>query len=537
MQKQAKSAFSFLLDNRMAAALFFLFVGLVIYAPSLNNHFLLDDESQIVDNELIHSLHNIDAFFLGSTMHQMSNSLGGLYYKPVMSLSYSVLWWLSPGNPFPFHLFQLLVVIANAFLVFVLLRRHMSALAAWLMALLLLVHPINTEVVTYMADLQDALYTFFGLLALNFIASRTKFDWGSFAALVLLLLGSFLSKESGVLYFIIGIVYSLVFRRDIWKRVASASVVSAVVYLFLRLGVAHLTQLIYKQNQIGRADLSTRLMTAPMVLGSYLWKFIFPRDLTATQDWVIQQLSVENFWLPLAAALAVLVISIWYSVRDSRKVPHSLTFAFFTYWIFMGMGFHSHIFVPLDGTVADRWFYFSSIGLLAMIGLFLDRAALPRAPRMTVAVGLILAAALGARSYLRSLDWYDNYTLCLHDLQISPDSYDMHNNLGVEFFRRGQVNEAKNEFERSVKLAPNWDINWNNLGAAYGRLGNIKMAESSYLKSMEHGTYYMAYENYATILVAQGRIAEAKKFISETALPLFPASKSLHIIYNEIQNK
>jgi Flp pilus assembly protein TadD len=113
----------------------------------------------------------------------------------------------------------------------------------------------------------------------------------------------------------------------------------------------------------------------------------------------------------------------------------------------------------------------------------------------------------------------------------------MHNNLGVEYYRRGNVEEARKEFRKSTELAPMWDINWNNLGATYNYAGDLKTAEECYLRAMQHGTYFMAYENYAAVLVRQGRIVEAKKFISERALPMFPASQELLSLAREIQDK
>jgi len=508
------------------AVLILLAVGFIIYGSSLGNRFLLDDESQVLQNELIHSPGNILTFFLGSTMNQEGAALGGIYYKPIMSLCYSLLWWASPDSPLIYHLFQLLIAIANAFLLWRLLRRHMDEKLALLMALIFLAHPLNAEVVVYIADLQDVLYMFFGLAALNYLAD------GRWWAMTLLLGASLLSKESGVLYLVTAVVYAAVFKREVWKRVAGISGGVMAIYAFLRFGVAHLTTLTHSQNQIGRADLDVRLLTAPKALASYLIKFVFPRDITATQDWVVATASWSDFWMPLILALSVLVISVWYAVRYWRQTGGSLTFAFFVFWVFMGMGFHSHILISLDGTVADRWFYFSSVGLIAILGLFIERSAWLDFPKMVTAIFIFWIVGLSARSYIRSLDWYDNFTLCYHDLQIFPDSYDMHNNLGVEYFRRGQVEDAEKEFRRSVDLAPGWDINWNNLGATYNRLGDTQKAEASYLKSMEHGTYYMAYENYATILVQEGRVEEAKTFIREKALPMFPASKTLQTLWN-----
>lgn len=516
-------------------AVVLLAAGLAIYTVSFENRFLLDDESQIRNNPIVHSPANLPIFFLGSTMNQKSaTALAGIYYKPVMSFCYSLMWWMTPDNPTLFHVFQLLLAVVNAFLAFLFLRRHLTASVAALMSLLFLVHPINSEVVVYIADLQDVLYTFFGLLALNLVAGCSALNLKSSLGLAAFLFLALLSKESGILYVVLSAVYIGVFRREWLKRALWISLGVVAGYLYLRLGVAHLTALTHEQNQIGRASLGVRLLTAPLVLASYLWKFVFPADITATQDWVNTRADFENFWLPLLAVTAVLVASFVYA---SRQWKISRRFAFFVFWVFMGMGFHSHILVALDGTVADRWFYFASLGLLGMIGVLIENFSWPRARALTTAAVLLWAAGLGVRSYLRSLDWYDNFTLCEHDLKIFPNSYDMHNNLGVEHFRRGRIAEAKAEFERSVELAPNWDVNWNNLGSVYFRLGDSKRAEESYIKSMEHGLYYMAYENYASLLAQEGRFSEAKKFINEKALPLFPASESLIQLSKSIENK
>ncbi|MGZ6478911.1 MAG: hypothetical protein ACXWQE_06395, partial [Bdellovibrionales bacterium] len=142
MQERLSQIFSNITRSKIAMTLLFMAVGFAIYAPSFGNRFLLDDESQVMQNSLIHSPSNIGVFFLGSTMHQESNTaLGGIYYKPVMSLSYSLLWWMSPNDPVPYHLFQLLLVIANALLVWALLRRYMSEAAAVAVSLMFLVHP------------------------------------------------------------------------------------------------------------------------------------------------------------------------------------------------------------------------------------------------------------------------------------------------------------------------------------------------------------------------------------------------------------
>jgi len=73
--------------------------------------------------------------------------------------------WQSGKQPFPFHLLQLLLHVTNAFLLFLILRKFVSSNISIPLAIIYLVHHINTEAVVYISDLQDILFVFFGLLA------------------------------------------------------------------------------------------------------------------------------------------------------------------------------------------------------------------------------------------------------------------------------------------------------------------------------------------------------------------------------------
>ncbi len=517
------------LGNIYAVALIFAAVTMAIYGVALNNDFVLDDELQIVNNEVIRSPSNIGIFFSASTFNQESpHAMGGIYFKPLMSLAYSILWWLSPEQTLQFHLWQLLLIAANALLIFLLFRKLLSESTAFVCAVIFLVHPLHTETAVYIADLQDVMFSFFGLLALNFLARWKTMGFRQVVVLFLLLTGSLLSKESGILYLATAVAYVALFRRELMKSALAAGGATLAFYLWLRLGVAHLNQLTYAMNKIGAAPLSVRLLTAPLTLALYIGKFIYPANLSSTQDWIVETPSFVEFWFPLALMLGILGAAGSLSWRRGSK------FTFFTLWVVMGLGLHSHIVVPLDGTFADRWFYFPCVGLLGLLALAYEEWLLPRHRSLAAGVAGVLVVAFALRSFVRAQDWKDQLTLCTHDLQISPDAYDLHNCVGVELFRRGQVREAKAEFERSTELKPQWDVNWNNLGAAYNHLGDIERAKQNYLQAIQNGPYFMAYHNYASLLAAEGHTREARTFIEEKALPRFPASAALIQLYQSL---
>ncbi len=79
-------------------------LGFLVYANILPNQFVLDDPSQITGNPAVQSIKNIPSLFLGSSFGGGKN-LAGLYYKPIMTTAYTILYTLFGPHPFFFHLF------------------------------------------------------------------------------------------------------------------------------------------------------------------------------------------------------------------------------------------------------------------------------------------------------------------------------------------------------------------------------------------------------------------------------------------------
>lgn len=489
-------------------------MGFAIYAFSFNNEFLLDDESQILNNHVVHDLTKWPTQFTSSTMADGS-AVGGIYYKPIMMITYSVIWSLGQPNPFLFHVFQLLLHIINSFFVFLIftwLFKNSKKEFSFLAGLLFLVHPINSEAVLFIADMQEPLYTFFGLAALLILS---RFHSKKSVILVgLFLLCSLLSKESGILYVIASANFVLIFRKKQFPGFLISAVAAVSIYLTLRFGLAGLHSVLAHDMQIARADLSTRWLTMPKVLIHYIHLFFYPSKIALTQDWVVNSATLEDFWIPLCEVFIIICLISFFIFRKKDKI-----FIFFAIWFLAGWGLHSQ-FVPLDGTVSDRWFYFTFIGLIGMIlSLFKYQFS-----KILLLASLIIVLILGYRTYLRSFDWRNPATLYQKDLLVDPNSFYMNNNLGLGYFAAGKYAEAIPYFEKTISVsASNSRAKYTaqtNLGAAYYFMGNFPKAESVLREVIISGDI-KAYRALSGALVNQGKITEANKLIAE-ALEKFP---------------
>jgi protein O-mannosyl-transferase len=509
----------------------FLFaaVGFLIYGTSFNNPFILDDEFQILKNQNVLQSAKLLDNFKSSTM-SVNNEVVGIYYKPVMMMTYNLLWNAGKNTPFLFHVVQLLLHIVNSFFIFVLIKKLTddSAALSLVAGLVYLVHPINSEAVLFIADMQEPLYIFFGLSALLIgMYSNLRFR---FFALGILLLLSLLSKESGLLFVIAYIAYAAIYARHQLKHLLATIFTSISTYLALRFGVANLGVSTPHEMQIANADLITRLVTMPKVLVHYINLFFYPNSIALTQDWIVNSISVESFWLPLCELLLVLaLITNYYFKTRSRE------FIFFAICFFAGWGLHSQL-VPLDGTVSDRWFYFTMIGFLGMLVIFVKRQnKLKRFLILYSAV--LLLVPLAVTSFLRTKDWRSPLALYQHDISISPDSFYLNNNLGLVYLSAGNYTQSIPYFEKTItvsKLKSNaWYVGWLNLGAAHMFNRNLVKAEEA-LKISINNDDIKAYRALTSVLIDLNKLDDAKVLLQK-GFKRYPGDPVLEKLQNAIR--
>src|SRR3989338_2510332 len=500
--------------------LIFTLVGFALYLPSLNYGFYLDDSFQIVTNRLVHDISSWYLNFTRSTVDQGgSEAPGGIYYKPIMMIAYSLLWNITPNETISFRVFQLILHAANASMIFIVFKNLFSKeriIFSLLVGFIFFLHPMNSEAVVFIADLQEPLFSFFGLIAL-LILIKIQSKCSVYLASIFLL-GSVLSKESGLLYILVCCTYYLLFKKDHWCHLIVSLVVVAGVYFTLRFGFSELNAVHSNTMQISRADFLTRLMTMPKVLIHYIHLFFWPQEISLTQDWIVKRISIQDFWLPLIEVIAIVCLSLVYIARTKDKV-----FILFFLWFGFGWGLHSQL-IPLDGTVSDRWFYFTMVGFLGMMMTFISSEFRIQLSRILL-MGALLLAGLTLRTHARILNWKDPLTLYTHDLTVDPESFYLNNNAGIEYFNTKRYKQAIPYFEKTVlntvEKSREWYAGVANLGAIYLFLGQLNEAEGFLRIAIVNGDV-KAYRAYAGTLLELNKKKEFFEFLEKIALIKYP---------------
>lgn len=507
----------------LKAIIWIVVVGLVVYFNSLFNGFVGDDNGLITNNPLVHSLGNIIILFAKGVFYDSGSGQSDNYYKPLVSILYSFLYAPFGPNPFIYHIFQVLLHIANTILVFLIFKFFFKKYYSFLIALIFLVHPINAEAAIYIAALQDALFLFFGLSAL-YLLIRNIGGFYIFFSETALLTMSVLSKETGIAFLIILPLFNFFFQKRKFRYITQ-SIIALSIYLFLRFEIAHIFFNKVKVVPIMELSFWERIINVPLIILFYLKTFIFPNNLSVLQAWVVKSINFSDFYLPLILELFISAIVIFISIIIFKHNKNLFRVSiFFFLWFVIGICFHLQIF-PLDQTVADRWLYFPILGLLGLIGVamaYLDTKKLH--PLLTVSM-LIIICLLSVRTILRNTNWVNNLMLYTHDNQVNQDSPLLERGLGYELAQNGDWKHAEYHYIKATRLFPS-ENTWLSLGEFYVYSHRFNDAKKSFENTLKYGDSAEVYSSLAIISLQGNDMLVAEKSISNS-LKKFPNDSKL----------
>jgi hypothetical protein len=470
-------------------------IGIAVYSVGLTNPFQGDDNSQIVSNVPVHSLSNIKLFFEGSTFYAGKglSPLWGVYYKPLMTTVYSLIYSLFGPHPIYYHLVQLALCIGSTILLYLFFRFSFKPVLALILALIFLVHPIDSQVVYAIPSMQDALFFFFGILGLYLLVKYSKptkanKDWSikilPIVALCMLL--SLLSKETGILFVLMSLMYLWIFdnRRRLYSY-AGIVALPVIIWLVLRVNAVGLGRNPHA-DLIDKVSLTGRLMNMPSIIQFYLAKFVWPLKLSTDYNWVNSTFSIKHVLLPLFVSILTLGLIIYTGLQVHKKASKAqfYSYIFFFIWLCLGVAACLQI-IPLDSTASEPWFYFPIAGLLGMIGIMLGTVVQVRAKSLVI-ISVIVLALFGVRTVNRGLDWRSEYTLASSDIASSSDDWQAYSELSAYYIQQNDFTKAAADAKISVDMYPT-SSNYYNLGASLRDSGQFSMAVPALKQSLAYG--------------------------------------------------
>ncbi|MGH7203702.1 MAG: hypothetical protein ACREHC_04640 [Candidatus Levyibacteriota bacterium] len=460
-----------------------IFVGFIVYFNVLFNGFAWDDGGQLTGN----------AYVQGKDYFYYFTHTIGPYYKPLMFFFYTLIFQLFNLNSFVYHLFQVALHILNAIILFLVLRQFSKkTIITLILSLFFLIHPMNEETIAYVADYQDVLFMVFGLASLLIISRQSFGKYSNIVTAVLLLLSMF-SKETGILFTIICILYISLFKKTAAVKTIIYCALSFIVYISVRFLLVGIVKpyafTVIPHNTIIAASLTERLISIPKIIYFYLSNFFVPTDLSI-QYWYVKSFSFFDVILPAIIDICFFGTLIFLGVYLNRKkLALAKSYWFFFIWFCLGLSIHLQI-IPLDVTAADRWFYFPMIGLLGMFLFLLNVTSIKLTSSqknlvLLAVIGIMITFAL--RTIERNPNWHDSVTYFRHELTSYPSKeniVDIQYNYGTGLLEEYQYKEASIHLQKATELSPESYQIWQNLGLAYINMHEYGKAKYAYTRAV-----------------------------------------------------
>lgn len=506
----------------------FIVVAFIVFFSGLSGAFQGDDGYQIVSNVPVHSLSNFILFFQSSTFYN-GQHLVGIYYRPMMSLTFSIIYMVVGAHPFGFHFIQLLLYTGAAFILYLIFKHFTKPAIALILGLIFLVHPLNSQVVFAIPSMQDALFFFFGMLSIWLLITykSVKSLWWVAACIFL----SLLSKETGALFLIFAAAYLFWFDRKRILKFGAISILPVVTYITLKINAVGL---IGQQNgaPIDNVHLFGRLMTDPSIVLFYIEKLVFPWQLATGYYWVYPTFSITHTLIPLLIDCAVAALFVFIGIRVKRKLSKAKFYAYLFFALLAVVSILPYLqIIPLDMTVCEDWFYPSFAGVLGMIGVGLLTVKVNIKPQLILLCAAVIILALGIRTEIRGTNYTDQYTLALSDLSASKEDYSAMNNIAQGLTSQGKYKEAASYAQQSINVYPAV-FNYNNLGVALQDAKNYDAAKTAYLHALTYGSLSNIYENLGQIQLVYGDTSSNVAFFQK-AITAYPHDYKL-LVYVSI---
>jgi tetratricopeptide (TPR) repeat protein len=465
-----------------------IIIGVLAYSNSFSGPFIFDDIPNIVENPNIRQLWPL-------TVSMSAPAQSGLSGRPILSLSFALNYALGEYRVWGYHLVNLTIHILAALTLYGIVRITLltdrlkekfgrySASLACITAAIWLVHPIQTESVSYIVQRAESLMGLFYLLTV-YTATRSMQPKHSIfwpiCSVVFCAIGM-TTKEVMATAPVMVLFYDRTFvacsflsaLKKRWPLYLSLSVTWLVLAVAMASGSPSdtvgfsikITPFDYAMNQFVAVAKYIKLSFWPARLCLYysspiirLWDLILP---------------------PMLLIIAIATVALWGFVKN-RVWSYPIV------WFFTILA-PSSSFVPIADIIFEHRVYLSLAGLVipaVMAGFLLLRFALKRTDlsKTTSWLGLCIAAAviiaLTTRTIYRNRDYHSALSIWQSVVEAVPTSYNGYTNLGGEFQKQGKIEQAIDCYLKTLSIKPDDVKAHHNLGSILKSRGQLD--ESAY---------------------------------------------------------
>jgi protein O-mannosyl-transferase len=489
-----------------------LALALLSYGNVFGHSFLFDDEFLLQRNSFLKSWSSIGEIFQTSS----TGGSGGIdnFYRPIQILFYLLVHQAFGLSVEAFHALNLTIHFLNMCLIYHLGRKlTLNPIAAFLAAGLWGVHPMHTEAVSYMSGTADPLATMFCLCSVYLCLGLGARSWLRWTGAILCGALALLSKESAIvlpmLIFVVTLHAELErnprgsLRLALWRSLPFW--ILSGVYFVLRATALNFGKSfnLYPEANIYTENVLFRIYTFFATLPKYLQLLLWPHDLHMDRNF-----PVFVGLVPQVVAGALIFCSLLYLIARGfvRKKAWLLLAPL---WFLSSYAPNSGILVPVNAFFLEHWLYLPAIAIFWSLA----RAVNHLAWKKSLLIGIPLLALLSVLTLNQNQTWATPITFYNRILKYESGTLRVHNNLGMAYSDRGQVEEARREYEIASTIEPSSPHPHHNLGILYLGQNDLDGARQEFETAVRlKPDFYYSYSYLAQIHQRLGQESKAREY-------------------------
>ncbi len=474
--------------------LLFLF-AFILNADTLRYQFTYDDPLVVSQNKFVDQGWTALPEIFTTASLEGYNGQKESNYRPFSIGQFAIERSVFGTGPGGFHFMHLLYYALGCVMVFHLLILIFKDYPIWLpigVAALFIAHPLHTEVVANLKS-RDEITSLIGIVGTLLVLLKT----GPFTikSAVLVFFSScmaFFSKESALSLILAAPITIYYFNPGGLKSNLRALIViglAASIYLVMRQYVAEVPGPNFRleDNALFVFEYPERLIAAIALIAHYAWIFLFPVILRA--DYSFDQLQLSGWSDPWSyAGLLVLGVILYWIIKGLKSksiAGYAATFSVLFYVV------TSNLLVMTGATLAERFMFIPSLGLLMLIGTFIFELYKKQkiSESRMIAILIVVTALYSIRTFTRNPVWRDNPNLFGVTAQNSPRSiraltnlasikYESAMRLGNPVTRARLCNEALTYLDASMAI-------YGQYAQTHITYGNIQREQKKYPLSIE----------------------------------------------------
>ncbi len=540
-----------------------ILLGLAIYAQTFGFSFVFDDNYFMFNTPYIRGFDKINQIW---TIFPKTRMVG-VY-------SFALNYCINRLNPQGYHIFNFGIHLLAVGLVWA-TAAVLFKIVGWIpqdlpfiIALLFLVHPCQTQAVTYISQRFESMATVFYIGSIysylcGRISSSKRRRIFLFTCSVGFAVLGILTKEVAVTIplMILAVEFILLNRSPFnfkkspsWKLYLLITVLGALfVFLFMKMVRTNFVDIYFHfsaPSESHNGDMITGgkyVLTQMRVFLTFLRLLILPVNQNADYDY---PLSTGLLHPPLTLVGLCLVGFITFLIFRLRKQWPLIAFGFA--WILIIFSINT---APRVNVIFEHKLYLISFGFFLATVSTLSTIIKDR--KILFGLLIMLIVVLSLASYKRNQVWKNDLTLwedvsrkspykarprynrgfayfnrgnfikAIPDfnkaIEINPGYVEAYINRGIIYYEEGNLTAALSDYNKAIKINPNVAEAYYNRGDAYAKQNNLTGALSDYNKAIElNPDYAQAYTNRGSIYVKQGNFIQALSNYNK-AIEIYPA--------------